>query len=41
LKVTLLPKDTFKKYLHKKEGMARIQRIGMRAERFNELLSHT
>ena len=41
LKVTLLPKDTFKKYLHKKEGMARIQRIGMREERFNELLSHT
>lgn len=41
LKVTLLPKDTFKKYLHSKEGMARIQRIGMRDERFNELLSHT
>jgi hypothetical protein len=41
LKVTILPKDTFKKYLHSKEGMARIQRIGMREERFNELLSHT
>ncbi len=41
LKVTFLPKDTFKKYLHGKEGMARIQRIGMREERFNELLSHT
>lgn len=41
LKVAILPKDTFKKYLHRKEGMARIQRIGMREERFNELLSHT
>ena len=41
LKVMFLPKDTFKKYLHSKEGMARIQRIGMREERFNELLSHT
>ena len=41
LKVTLLPKDTFKKYLHRKEGMARIQRIGMREERFKELLSQT
>ncbi len=39
LRVTLLPKDTFKKYLHRKEGMARIQRIGMRGERFKELLS--
>ena len=41
LKVTLLHKDTFKKYLHRKEGMARIQRIGMREERFKELLSQT
>ncbi|MCK4582785.1 GH3 auxin-responsive promoter family protein [Candidatus Bathyarchaeota archaeon] len=41
MKVTFLPKDTFKKYLHRKEGMARIQRIGMREERFNELLNHT
>lgn len=39
LKVSILPKDTFKKYLHNKEGMARIERIGMREERFKQLLS--
>lgn len=39
LRATLLPKDAFKKYLHRKEGIARVQRIGMREERFRELLS--
>ena len=39
LKVSILPKDTFKKYLHNKEGMARIERIGMREERFKQLLT--
>ncbi len=41
LKITLLKKDTFKKFLHNKEGMARIQRIGMREERLQQLLSYS
>ena len=38
VKVQLLPKGTFKRYLEKKEGMPRIERIGMREDRFKELL---
>jgi len=38
LKVTQLPKGTFKRFLDNKEGMARIARIGMRDERFDLLL---
>jgi hypothetical protein len=38
LKLTLLPKGTFHKFLNTKEGMARIARIGMREERFNMLM---
>ncbi len=41
LRVTLLAKDTFAKFLHNKPGMARIARIGMRPERFQELLSYS
>jgi hypothetical protein len=40
LKIHLLPKGTFKKFLHNKEGMARIQRIGMREERLQQLLGY-
>ncbi len=41
LRVTVLSKDTFAKFLHNKHGMARIARIGMRPERFQELLSYS
>lgn len=41
LKITVLSKDTFAQFLHNKHGMARIARIGMRPERFNELLSYS
>ena len=38
LKLTLLPKGSFHKFFNKKEGMARIARIGMRDERFKLLM---
>jgi len=38
LRVHLLPRGTFKRYLRLKEGIPRIERIGMREERFKELL---
>lgn len=41
LKVSLLPKDSFKRYLRSREGIPRINRIGMREERFKELMKHT
>jgi len=41
LKITLLPRDSFKRYLHSKDGMPRIARIGMREDRFKELLKHS
>jgi phenylacetate-coenzyme A ligase PaaK-like adenylate-forming protein len=40
LKLTLLPRDSFKRYLRSREGMPRIARIGMRDERFEELMQH-
>ncbi len=40
LKLTLLPRDSFKRYLRSREGMPRIERIGMRDERFDELMQH-
>jgi hypothetical protein len=39
LKVHLLPDGAFSRYLAKKHGMPRIERIGMRDERLRELLS--
>ncbi len=41
LKIRLLKKGTFKNFLHNKEGMARVQRIGMREERLQQLLSYS
>ena len=38
LKIHVLPKGTFREYLRKKEGMPRIERIGMRDDRLTELL---
>jgi len=38
LKITILPRGTFNKFLNAKEGMARIARIGMRDERFKLLM---
>jgi phenylacetate-coenzyme A ligase PaaK-like adenylate-forming protein len=38
LKIQLLPKGQFRKYLSRKVGMPRIERIGMREDRFTELL---
>jgi hypothetical protein len=38
LKLNLLPKGTFNKYLRTKEGIARIESIGMRKERLGMLL---
>ncbi|MFP3951089.1 MAG: GH3 auxin-responsive promoter family protein [Candidatus Bathyarchaeia archaeon] len=38
LKVSILPRGTFKRFLHNKPGMARVTRIGMREERFNKLM---
>lgn len=38
LKVTQLPKGTFSRFFEKKEGMARVARIGMRDERFKLLI---
>ena len=38
LKLTLLPKGSFHKFLNAKEGMARIARIGMRDEQFKLLI---
>jgi len=40
LKVTLLSKDSFKRYLRSREGIPRISRIEMREERFLELIKH-
>jgi len=39
LKIHLLPEGAFSRYLAKKQGMPRIERIGMRDERLTELLS--
>lgn len=41
LKVRLLGRETFNRYLESKEGMARITRVGMREERFKQLLSYS
>jgi hypothetical protein len=38
LQVHLLPRGAFKKYIREKDGVARIERIGMREDRFRELL---
>jgi hypothetical protein len=38
LKLRLLTRGTFNKYLRSKPGMPRINRIGMREERLQELL---
>lgn len=40
LKVTLLSKDSFKRYLRSREGIPRVSRIEMREERFLELIKH-
>jgi len=39
LKITTLSKDSFKKFLRRKEGMARVARIGMTDEQFKLLIS--
>ena len=41
LKVRLLPNGAFSRYLGKKDGLPRIERIGMRDERLKELLNTT
>jgi hypothetical protein len=41
LKIKLLSNGTFNSYLEGKVGMARIARIGMREERFRQLLSYS
>ena len=41
LRITVLAKATFANFLHNKPGMARVVRIGMRPERFQELLSYS
>ena len=39
LKLTILTRGTFHRFLNTKEGMARIARIGMRDEQFNLLMN--
>ena len=39
LKIELLPRESFKKFFARKEGMYRVDRVGMREERLNLLLS--
>lgn len=39
LEIRFLSQGTFNKYLEGKDGMARITRVGMREERFSQLLS--
>ena len=41
LKVHLLPNGAFSRYLGKKDGLPRIERIGMRDERLKVLLNMT
>jgi hypothetical protein len=39
LKVQLLPRGTFQRYLREKEGQSRVERIFMREDRFKRLIS--
>ncbi|MCW4049525.1 MAG: GH3 auxin-responsive promoter family protein [Candidatus Bathyarchaeota archaeon] len=39
LKIELLPRGTFKRYLSEKHGMYRIDRIGMKRENLNQLIN--
>lgn len=41
LKIRLLPKGAFRRYLSSKVGMPRVERIGMRDDRLTELLSES
>jgi len=40
LRVNILPENTFKKYLESLEGQVRVSRMGMRDERFQQLLGY-
>ncbi len=41
LKITLLPRGAFQRYLRSREGIPRISRIGMREDRFKELMTQS